>query len=143
MASTSTLKAFKSLHFSPGDTPERRAALLNGLLGEIRSQSDMLVKIIGSATYVPVPASSVVTEQAFGQAADAGGSKQFSRGDHTHGTPEFEIPDGFVTEEMVDDTIATAEDVRRLSELTQELRLLLHDLVRIEMGQAPETGLVG
>jgi hypothetical protein len=33
------------------------------------------------------PSNSVVTEQSFGQADSPGTSSEYSRGDHTHGTP--------------------------------------------------------
>lgn len=136
MANT-LIKAVKTQHFSPSDSEIRRAAMLNDLLSEVRILASTLSSIIG--TGLAGASVSVVTETAFGQAPNAGAAAAYSRGDHTHGSPHFPT----ITEGMVDDTIATAEDVRRLSELTQELRLLLHDLVRIELGQAPETGLVG
>ncbi|PKN92449.1 MAG: hypothetical protein CVU44_15050 [Chloroflexi bacterium HGW-Chloroflexi-6] len=40
----------------------------------------------------PVPADAVVSEVAFGQAADAGKAEEYSRADHTHGTPPDPIP---------------------------------------------------
>lgn len=43
---------------------------------------------------VPAPSDSVVTETSFGQASDAGAADTYSRGDHTHGTPDApDIPD--------------------------------------------------
>lgn len=39
-----------------------------------------------------VPSDTVVTETAFGQAADAGTDLEYSRGDHTHGTPPAPDP---------------------------------------------------
>lgn len=140
MANT-LIKAVKTQHFSPSDTEIRRAAMLNDLLSEVRALANTLSSIVG--TGLAGASNSVILETAFAQTPSAGIATAYSRGDHTHGSPAFAIPDGFVSEEMVDDTIATAADMRDLSQLTQELRLLLHDLVLIEMGQAPQTGLVG
>jgi hypothetical protein len=43
-------------------------------------------------TVAPSPSATVVTEQAFGQASSAGSSADYSRGDHTHGTPANPAP---------------------------------------------------
>src|SRR5689334_784176 len=52
---------------------------------------------------VPLPADSVVTEEAFAQASAAGGADTYSRGDHTHGSPDApDVPtpaDSVVTEQ--------------------------------------------
>jgi hypothetical protein len=40
----------------------------------------------------PVPSDNVVTETTFGQPANAGKSEEYSRADHTHGTPPDPIP---------------------------------------------------
>jgi len=40
----------------------------------------------------PDPCDSVTSETAFGQTAGAGASTEYSRGDHTHGTPDNPVP---------------------------------------------------
>lgn len=44
--------------------------------------------------FVPLPADTVITEQAYGQDDDPGISTVYSRGDHTHGTPPAPPPSG-------------------------------------------------
>jgi hypothetical protein len=137
----SLIKVTKTQHFSPSDSEIRRAAMLNDLLGEVRILSTTLSSIIGSG--LAGASATVVTEQAFGQAPTPGAVTAYSRGDHTHGTPPFDIPDGFVTDAMVDDTVVTVGDFKEMQDLTAELFFLLRDLELIELGQAPESGLVG
>lgn len=43
------------------------------------------------------PSNSVVSETSFGQAASAGASATYSRGDHTHGTPSNPLAGGLTT----------------------------------------------
>ncbi|MCW7541376.1 hypothetical protein OOT46_26545 [Aquabacterium sp. A7-Y] len=59
----------------------------------------------------PDPGDSVVTEYAFGQAPDAGVSLQFSRADHTHGTPAWPELGGDLTGPIDDARIDSLQGV--------------------------------
>jgi len=64
-------------------------AALSKRVGDLERQE---VTVGGApAGDVPLPADSVVTEEAFGQASDAGAADSYARGDHTHGTPDAPI----------------------------------------------------
>lgn len=138
MANT-LIKAIKTQHFSPSDTDIRRAAMLNDLLGEVRSLANTLSLIIG--TGLAGASDAVVTEQAFGQAADAGAEVAYSRGDHTHGSPTFPT----ITGSMVDATVVTSAALSTAVQATrlevEMIRVLVAQLVRLEMGNPIENGI--
>jgi hypothetical protein len=48
--------------------------------------------LLTASTGGPVPSDTVVSETAYGQAEDAGKAEEYSRADHTHGTPPDPIP---------------------------------------------------
>lgn len=132
------IKAIKTQHFSPSDTDIRRAAMLNDLLSEVRALASTLSSIIG--TGLAGASGTVVTEQAFGQAPNAGAAVAYSRGDHTHGSPTFPT----ITESMVDDTVITEEalsdSVGETRREVEKIRVLVLQLVKLEMGDSPDNG---
>lgn len=81
------LKPFQKLQFSERDSPTLRADLLNKLGGALSSIFLQILGVIGEATAVPLPASSVVSETGAGQTTVVGTAVTYARGDHSHGTP--------------------------------------------------------
>ena len=53
----------------------------------IHIDSESFLVTVGAAPASVSPSATVVTETAYGQASSAGVSDEYSRGDHTHGTP--------------------------------------------------------
>lgn len=76
----------------------------------IHSDSESIQVTVGGAPPVLSPSNTVVAETAFGQASTAGVAGTYSRGDHTHGTPE--APSGGSTGDrtarirVIDDNLA-------------------------------------
>lgn len=127
------MATFKKLVFSPQNSPVERATLLN-----------LLVRYIDNvAKAVPSPAILVATEQAFGQSPDVGISTFYAREDHTHGTPELAIPDGFITEPMTDGTFVTDSELQPIRLELEKLRLIMLQLVKLELGDQPDRGWEG
>ncbi len=71
------------------------------------SKAYVLTQIAGAGT--GVASDTVTAETSFGQASDAGDSAEYSRGDHTHGTPES--PGGGGSMIVTADTRIVAGDV--------------------------------
>lgn len=73
-----------------------------GHLAMFADETATLIEDAGAA--LPDPSDTVVTETSYGQASTAGTSTDYSRGDHTHGTPD--APD---LDDLGDVTITDAE----------------------------------
>lgn len=131
------IKPVQSLQFTSNEDDVRRAALLNDLMGQLRSILGQVLAVIGDATAVPLPATTVVTERSAGQASAVGTATTYARGDHTHGTPAAADLTALVS------AVALSSAVLPVRVEMEKVRVLLLQLVKLELGDELDRGVEG